>query len=60
MSAGLIGARIRAKREDLGFSQEAVSRLLGFKDRQTLSAIENGERRVSADELLRRTVDTFN
>ena len=53
MSAGLIGARIKAKREELDFSQEAVSRLLGFKDRQTLSAIENGERRVSADELLR-------
>ena len=53
MSAGLIGARIKAKREELDFSQEAVSRLLGFKDRQTLSAIENGERRVSTDELLR-------
>jgi Zn-dependent peptidase ImmA (M78 family)/transcriptional regulator with XRE-family HTH domain len=53
MSADLIGARIKAKREELNFSQEAVSRLLGFKDRQTLSAIETGERRVSADELLR-------
>lgn len=53
MSGGLIGARIKAKREELRFSQEAVTRLLGFKDRQTLSAIETGERRVSADELLR-------
>jgi Zn-dependent peptidase ImmA (M78 family)/transcriptional regulator with XRE-family HTH domain len=53
MQAGLIGARIKAKREELGFSQEAVTRLLGFKDRQTLSAIETGERRVSAEELLR-------
>src|SRR5271166_2228392 len=53
MSAGMIGARIRAKREELGFSQEAVTRYLGFKDRQTLSAIETGERRVLAEELLR-------
>lgn len=53
MQAGLIGGRIKAKREELGFSQEAVTRLLGFKDRQTLSAIETGERRVSAEELLR-------
>ncbi|NOG73923.1 XRE family transcriptional regulator [Roseicella sp. DB1501] len=53
MSAGLIGTRIKAKREELGFSQEAVTRLLGFNDRQTLSAIETGERRVTAEELLR-------
>lgn len=53
MPARVIGARIRAKREELGFSQDAVSRLLGFNDRQTLSSIETGERRVSADELLR-------
>lgn len=53
MQAGLVGTRIKAKREELGFSQEAVTRLLGFKDRQTLSAIETGERRVSAEELLR-------
>jgi len=53
MQAGFIGARIKAKREELGFSQEAVTRLLGFKDRQTLSAIETGDRRVSAEELLR-------
>jgi Zn-dependent peptidase ImmA (M78 family)/DNA-binding XRE family transcriptional regulator len=53
MQAGVVGTRIKAKREELGFSQEAVTRLLGFKDRQTLSAIETGERRVSAEELLR-------
>lgn len=53
MSAGFLGARIKARREALDFKQEAVSRLLGFKDRQTLSAIETGERRVSADELIR-------
>ncbi len=48
----LIGARIRALREEQGLSQEELSRQLGFNDRQTLSAIENGERRVSAEELL--------
>jgi XRE family transcriptional regulator, fatty acid utilization regulator len=53
MSARLIGARIKAKRETLGFNQEAVTHLLGFSDRQTLSAIETGERRVLAEELLR-------
>lgn len=53
MSAGLVGARVKAQRERLGFNQEAVSRHLGFKDRQTLSAIETGERRVTAEELMR-------
>ncbi|MCB1133043.1 MAG: helix-turn-helix transcriptional regulator, partial [Verrucomicrobiae bacterium] len=48
MPAGM-GARIKAKRDELGFNQEAVARHLGFKDRQTLSAIETGERKVSAE-----------
>lgn len=53
MSAGLIGSRIRTRREQLGFSQEAVAKHFGFNDRQTLSAIETGERRVTAEELLK-------
>jgi Zn-dependent peptidase ImmA (M78 family)/DNA-binding XRE family transcriptional regulator len=53
MSATMVGARVKAQRESLGFTQEAVSGLLGFKDRQTLSAIETGERRVTAEELMR-------
>jgi len=53
MSGIFIGARVRAQREALGFTQEAVARHLGFNDRQTLSAIETGERRVSAEELVR-------
>ena len=48
----IIGARIRALREERGLSQEELARQLGFKDRQTLSAIETGERRVSAEELI--------
>ena len=47
-----IGARIRAAREQRGMSQDELARLFGFKDRQTVSAIETGERRVSAEELL--------
>ncbi|MER9253979.1 XRE family transcriptional regulator [Mesorhizobium sp. M0598] len=48
-----IGARIKALRDQRKLSQEALTELLGFKDRQTLSAIETGERKVAADELLR-------
>jgi len=53
VSGTLIGTRIKARREELGFSQEAVARHFGFNDRQTLSAIETGERRVTAEELLK-------
>jgi len=52
VSTNLIGARLRALREDKGISQDDLARLFGFKDRQTVSAIETGERRVSAEELL--------
>lgn len=48
-----IGARIKALREQKKLSQEALSDEFGFKDRQTLSAIETGERKVAAEELLR-------
>lgn len=48
----LIGARIKALREQRGLSQDDLTRVFGFKDRQTVSAIETGERRVSAEELL--------
>jgi Zn-dependent peptidase ImmA (M78 family)/DNA-binding XRE family transcriptional regulator len=52
VSASPIGARIKALREDRQLSQDDLARLFGFKDRQTVSAIETGERRLSADELL--------
>lgn len=61
----LIGERIRLAREDADLSQDTVSRRLGFNDRQTLSAIELGQRRVSPEELLRfsevldRSLDFF-
>src|SRR3974377_663431 len=52
MATNIIGTRIKALREERKLSQEDLARLFGFKDRQTVSAIENGERRVSAEELL--------
>ena len=48
----LIGTRIKALREERSLSQDDLARLFGFKDRQTVSAIETGERRLSAEELL--------
>src|ERR1700730_16490752 len=52
MTTNLIGTRIKALREERKLSQDDLGRLFGFKERQTVSAIENGERRVSAEELL--------
>jgi XRE family transcriptional regulator, fatty acid utilization regulator len=52
MTTKLIGARIKALREERKLSQDELARMFGFKDRQTVSAIETGERRVSAEELL--------
>jgi Zn-dependent peptidase ImmA (M78 family)/transcriptional regulator with XRE-family HTH domain len=49
----LIGIRLKALRESRKLSQDELARMFGFKDRQIVSAIENGERRLSADELLR-------
>jgi XRE family transcriptional regulator, fatty acid utilization regulator len=50
--SSLIGARIKALREERKLSQDELARIFGFKDRQTVSAIETGDRRLSADELL--------
>jgi XRE family transcriptional regulator, fatty acid utilization regulator len=52
-TAAPIGTRLKALREKQNLSQDEVARRFGFKDRQTVSAIETGERRVSAEELLR-------
>ncbi|MCY3553843.1 MAG: XRE family transcriptional regulator [Gemmatimonadetes bacterium] len=52
MTTGLIGRRIKALREERGLSQENVAKIFGFSDRQTVSAIETGARRVTAEELL--------
>ena len=52
MTTRLIGRRIRALREERGLSQERLAEMFGFKDRQTVSAIETGARRVTAEELV--------
>jgi Zn-dependent peptidase ImmA (M78 family)/DNA-binding XRE family transcriptional regulator len=65
MTTYLIGARIKALREERKLSQDDLAKIFGFKDRQTVSAIETGERRVSAEELviavekLEATLDYF-
>ena len=52
MAPQLIGTRIWALREDRALTQDQLADRLGFKDRQTLSAIETGDRRLTAEELL--------
>lgn len=52
MANPLIGQRLKALREERSLSQDDLAHLFGFKDRQTVSAIETGERRLTADELL--------
>jgi XRE family transcriptional regulator, fatty acid utilization regulator len=52
MTTLLIGTRIKALREERKLSQVELARIFGFKDHQTVSAIETGERRVSAEELV--------
>ena len=52
MATQLIGTRFKALREERKLSQDDLARLFGFKDRQTVSAIETGARRVTAEELV--------
>jgi len=49
----LVGRRIQIAREELGLSQEELSKQLGFPVRQTLSNIEAGKRKVTAEELMK-------
>ena len=53
MNLALIRKRLRARREERELSQDELAAQMGFKDRQTLSAIENGDRKISADELVK-------
>lgn len=54
-----IPRRIRARRQQLGLSQEDVARKAGFRHRQTVTAIEAGDRSISPEELsaLAETLD---
>ena len=47
-----IGTRTKALRQAQGLSRNRLTRLFGLKDRQTVSAMETGIRRVTASELL--------
>lgn len=48
-----LAVRFRALRERAALSQQEVADALGFNDRQTVAAIEGGERRVAPAELVR-------
>lgn len=48
-----IARRIRALRDEKNVTQAALARELGFNDRQTLAAIEAGERRINPEEVAR-------
>jgi transcriptional regulator with XRE-family HTH domain len=54
----ILGSRIRQIRESRSLNQEALAKLLGVS-RPTLSLIETGERKVSAEEI-KRLADIFN
>lgn len=49
----IISRRLKAARERAGITQAELAKKFGFKDRQTLAAIEAGQRKVTAEELLR-------
>lgn len=55
MTNPLIGQRLKALRDARDLNQDAVATLLGFRDRQTVSAIETGERRARPEEIARLT-----
>lgn len=49
----IISKRLKTAREKAGLTQADLAKKFGFKDRQTLAAIEAGTRKVTAEELLR-------
>lgn len=48
-----IARRLKALREHRRLRQEELAAAMGFRDRQTLAAVEAGERRLKPDELVR-------
>lgn len=48
-----MGLRIKFARDALGFSQDSLAAAIGLGDRQSLSMIEKGDRRIKPDELLK-------
>jgi len=60
-----LARRIAYARERAGLRQEQLAEKLGFKDRQTIQAIESGQRRIAVEEMIRllsvtkQTIDFF-
>lgn len=52
LSHRLIGYRVKAAREAAGWNQDRLAVLLGLNDRQSVSDLENGKRRLLPDELV--------
>jgi Zn-dependent peptidase ImmA (M78 family)/transcriptional regulator with XRE-family HTH domain len=48
-----LGRRIAYARERVGLNQEQLAEKLGIRDRQTIQAIEAGQRRVAIEEMIR-------
>ena len=48
----IVGKRLKAAREEAGLTQKQLSERLGIKDRQTVAAMEAGQRKVTAEELI--------
>jgi len=48
----LIGARIRLARETKGWTQVQLAEALGIADRQTITPLETGDRKVTPEEML--------
>jgi Zn-dependent peptidase ImmA (M78 family)/DNA-binding XRE family transcriptional regulator len=49
----IVGQRVKLAREEMNLSQDELASQLGFNDRQTLSSIEAGKRKLSAEELVK-------
>jgi Zn-dependent peptidase ImmA (M78 family)/transcriptional regulator with XRE-family HTH domain len=49
----VVGLRVKLAREDASLSQDELASRLGFNDRQTLSSIEAGKRKLTAQELVK-------
>ncbi len=52
----VLDKRIMAARQAVGFSITEAAQKLGFKNYQTLSAIEKGTRKINAHELIIRFI----
>ena len=50
-SAQLFGARVRAKRIEMGLTQEELARAVGYTSRSTITKIESGERDLTRDKV---------